>query len=201
MAESFEKQIWDSLSAINVNEKVEKKNNLAYLSWAWAWGVLMEYYPQSTYVINPPKTEVDGSMTVGVTLTIRDGDKEASRFMWLPVMDFKNHAIKSPNSVDINKATMRCLTKAISMFGLGFYIYAGEDLPEEEKKVQKVDEEAQNKKRESLIQAVEGAAKKGANAMGELWKTLSIEDQKLIGTDEKRRIYEIAKGVDCGTAN
>jgi hypothetical protein len=201
MAESFEKQIWDSLSAINVNEKVEKKNNLAYLSWAWAWGVLMEYYPQSTYVINPPKIEADGSMTVSVTLTIRDGEKEASRFMWLPVMDFKNHAIKSPNSVDINKATMRCLTKAISMFGLGFYIYAGEDLPEEEKKVQKADEEAQNKKRESLIQVVEKAAKKGANAMGELWKTLSIEDQKLIGADEKRRIYEIAKGVDGGTAN
>lgn len=203
MAESFEKKIWDALSSINVNDKIEKKNGLTYLSWAWAWGVLMKHYPQSTYTINPPTTELDGSMTVSVTLTIKEDKNEATRFMWLPVMDFKNHAIKNPNSVDINKAKMRCLTKAISMFGLGFYIYAGEDLPEEEKQAQKINEDELNKKRESLIKAVEQSAQKGVDAMGEFWKSLLIEDQKLIGADEKRRIYDnIAKMADAnGTAN
>ncbi|MCX8611914.1 MULTISPECIES: DUF1071 domain-containing protein, partial [unclassified Gilliamella] len=86
MAESFEKKIWDTLSPINVNDKLEKKNGLTYLSWAWAWGVLMKHYPQSTYVINPPTTEFDGSMTVSVTLTIKEDKNEATRFMWLPVM-------------------------------------------------------------------------------------------------------------------
>lgn len=31
---------------------------------------------------------------------------------------------------DVNKTIMRCLTKNLAMFGLGLYIYAGEDLPE-----------------------------------------------------------------------
>ena len=203
MVESFEKKIWDTLSTINVNDKIEKKNGLTYLSWAWAWGVLMKHFPQSTYTINPPTTELDGSMTVSVSLTIREGINETTRYMWLPVMDFKNHAIKNPNSVDINKATMRCLTKAISMFGLGFYIYAGEDLPEEEKQAQKINEDELNKKRESLIKSVEQSAQNGSQAMGEFWKSLSIEEQKLIGTGEKRRIYDsIAKMADAnGTAN
>ena len=31
---------------------------------------------------------------------------------------------------DVNKTIMRCLVKNLAMFGLGLYIYAGEDLPE-----------------------------------------------------------------------
>lgn len=189
MSESFEKKIWNTLSPINVNEKVEKKNGLTYLSWAWAWGELMKYFPQSSYTINLPTTEGDGSMTVSVTLTIKEGDNQVTRYMWLPVMDFKNHAIKCPNSVDINKATMRCLTKAISMFGLGFYIYAGEDLPEEEKRAQKISEEDFNEIRKSLIKALEDEAQKGAEVMSDFWANhLTQEQRKIIGNDEKERI-------------
>ncbi|WP_392565835.1 DUF1071 domain-containing protein [Utexia brackfieldae] len=199
--ESFEKKVWKTLSAINVNEKVEKKNGLTYLSWAWAWGVLMENFPQSVYVVNESQTQPDGSTMVSVTLTVKENDNEASRYMWLPVMDYKNQAIKSPNTVDINKAVMRCLTKAISMFGLGFYIYAGEDLPEEEKQAQKANNDEQSQKRTSLIKSVEESAKKGTQAMGELWKSLSTEDVKLIGEQEKQRIYVIAKAVDNAAAH
>ena len=192
MSESFEKKIWNTLSPINVNEKVEKKNGLAYLSWAWAWGELMKYFPQSSYTINLPTTEGDGSMTVSVTLTIKEGDNQVTRYMWLPVMDFKNHAIKCPNSVDINKATMRCLTKAISMFGLGFYIYAGEDLPEEEKREQKISEEDFNEIRKSLIKALEDEAQKGAEVMSDFWANhLTQEQRKIIGNDEKERIKSL----------
>jgi len=201
MTESLEQKIWKTLSVINVNEKVKKKNGLTFLSWAWAWEVLMDNFPQSSYVINEPKIESDGSMMVSVTLTIKEGDNQTSRYMWLPVMDYKNQAIKSPNTVDINKAVMRCLTKAISMFGLGFYIYAGEDLPEEEKQAKKINEEENNQKKELLIKSIEDSAKKGTKAMGEFWASLSTEDVNLIGKEEKRRIYEIAKVVDNGTAN
>jgi len=201
MTEALEQKIWKTLSVINVNEKVKEKNGLTFLSWAWAWGVLMDNFPQSSYVINEPKIEADGSMMVGVTLTIKEGESESSRYMWLPVMDFKNKAIINPNSVDINKAVMRCLTKAISMFGLGFYIYAGEDLPEEEKQAKKVNEEEITQKRELLIKSVEESAKKGTKVMGEFWKSLSTESVALIGEKEKLRIYQIARAVDNGTAN
>lgn len=129
---SFPRQVWKTLSAINVNEKAEKKLGLTYLSWAWAWNVLMENYPESSYEFAPEKYFQDGTCEVGVTVTVKDGENEISRYMWLPVLDHKNKPIPNPNAFDINKNKMRCLVKCISMFGLGLYIYAGEDLPEAE---------------------------------------------------------------------
>ena len=131
--QSLQRRAWDLLSKINVNDKTETKGSgkfaLTYLSWAWACGVLMEYFPESIYEIHQDKILQDDSVMVSVTLTIKDGDEQFSRFMWLPVMDHLNRAIKNPTATDINKATMRCLAKAIAMCGLGHYIYAGEDLP------------------------------------------------------------------------
>ena len=134
--QSIQHRAWDLLSKINVNDKTETKGSgkfaLTYLSWAWAWGVLMEHFPESIYEIHQDKILPDDSVMVSVTLTIKDGDEQFSRFMWLPVMDHLNRAIKNPTATDINKATMRCLAKAIAMCGLGHYIYAGEDLPVDE---------------------------------------------------------------------
>lgn len=131
--QSLQRRAWDLLSKINVNDKTETKGSgkfaLTYLSWALAWGVLMEYFPESIYEIHQDKILPDDSVMVSVTLTIKDSDEQFSRFMWLPVMDHLNRAIKNPTATDINKATMRCLAKAIAMCGLGHYIYAGEDLP------------------------------------------------------------------------
>ena len=131
--QSLQRRAWDLLSKINVNNKTETKGSgkfaLTYLSWAWAWGVLMEHFPESIYEIHQDKILKDDSVMVSVTLTIKDSDEQFSRFMWLPVMDHLNRAIKNPTATDINKATMRCLAKAIAMCGLGHYIYAGEDLP------------------------------------------------------------------------
>jgi len=130
---SFSKEVWNTLSAINVNEHVQKKMNLSFLSWSWAWSELMAVYPESTYAIEDSVTASDGSVEVWVSLTITDGDSALTRRMWLPVMDHKNNAIKSPTTRQISDARMRCLVKAMAMFGLGHYIYAGEDLPEAEK--------------------------------------------------------------------
>jgi hypothetical protein len=121
--------IWATLSQVDVSGRIEKKQNLSFLSWSWAWGTLMEHYPQAEYSFQEPaEAQRDGSVMVYCTVTI-DG---LSRQMWLPVMDFKNQAISNPDAVQVNKAKMRCLVKCLAMFGLGHYIYAGEDLPSAE---------------------------------------------------------------------
>ena len=117
------KNIWETLSSVDCNEHTDKKGGLTYLSWAWAWGILMKYYPSATFEFGENENHADGSMTVHCTVTIG----ECKRSMWLPVMDYKNAAIKSANSRDISDNKMRCLTKALALFGLGHYIYAGED--------------------------------------------------------------------------
>ena len=128
-------RVWADLSAINVNDHVQKKGNLSYLSWTWAWSTLMAKYPESYYVFQD-HSEADGSVMVECVLTIHEGEEVATRTMWLPVMDHKNKAIHNPNARDISDARMRCLVKCMAMFGLGFYIYAGEDIPSAEKEEQ-----------------------------------------------------------------
>lgn len=129
MASTFE-----TLSAINVGEHIEKKNGLNYLSWPWAWAELKKRFPDATYrVINDPEGlnyHTDGKtawVEVGVTVA---GQEQIET---LPVMDFRNASIPRDKvtSYDVNKAIKRCMVKAIGLHGLGLYIYAGEDLPED----------------------------------------------------------------------
>ena len=120
--------VWATLSQVDVSDRIEKKQNLSFLSWAWAWGTLMEHYPEAEYSFQEPESATDGSLMVFCTVTI----DSLSRQMWLPVMDYKNKAIPNPNAFQLNTAKMRCLVKCLAMFGLGHYIYAGEDLPNAE---------------------------------------------------------------------
>ena len=145
------KSVFETLSAINVNDKVEKKNGLTYLSWAWAWGEVKKVYPDAVYqVLRDPATlkpytydDALGYMVM-TDVTIQGQTLE----MWLPVMDGANKSMKAEpytyatrygdktvdaaTMFDINKTLMRCLVKNLAMFGLGHYIFAGEDLPESE---------------------------------------------------------------------
>jgi len=132
---------WNTLSKINVNDHTEKKGNLTYLSWAWAWQKLMENYPESTYYFGDNEYHPDGSVTVHCILTV-DG---ITRPMWLPVMDNRNNSVLQPNSRQISDTKMRCLTKAIAMFGLGSYIYAGEDLPQDNSTISEEQAQTLNK--------------------------------------------------------
>ena len=125
------KEAWNKLASIDCSDHIEKKGNLSYLSWAWAWKTLCDNYPDSTFEFQ--KTESgsefwpmpDGTGEVRCNLTVNG----LTRTCWLPVMDYRNSAIENPNARDINDAKMRCLVKAIALFGLGLYIYAGEDIP------------------------------------------------------------------------
>ena len=142
--------VFNTLNAINVNENKKKKNKLDYLSWADAWAEVKKRYPSATYKveINPqnglPFWEHPALGLMVYTSVTIEGERIE---MWLPVMDVYNHALKlEPYTIeifgkkvtvqpatmmDINKTVMRCLAKNIAMFGLGLYIYRGEDLPDE----------------------------------------------------------------------
>ena len=117
--------VWTTLSAIDVSKHIEKKGQLSYLSWAYAWGTLMTHYPDASYCYFEPNIDQNGTVEVEVELTIEG----ITRRMWLPVMDHRNKAIVNPTSRDVSDARMRCLVKCIALFGLGFSLYAGEALP------------------------------------------------------------------------
>lgn len=122
------------LNAINVNGKTESKNGLTYLSWAWAWAEVKKLYPDANYTIYE---RPDGIIywTDGKTCWVKTGVTIAGleHIEYLPVMDYKNRSIPldSVTSYDVNKTIQRSLTKACARHGLGLYIYAGEDLPED----------------------------------------------------------------------
>lgn len=158
-------QVWKTLSSVNVNEKTDKKMNLTYLSWAWAWGILMEHYPFATYTFDEEATSSNGTVMTNCTLTI--GNLERS--MFLPVMDYKNNSIANPTSRQVSDTRMRCLVKCMAMFGLGHYIYAGEELPDI-----KVDEA------EAKVVPVEVKKFKFEKTGGKTLSTNDIEDYLLI---------------------
>ena len=203
------KSVFETLSAINVNDKVEKKNGLTYLSWAWAWGEVKKVYPSASYrIIRDLNTgEIyTYSKTLGyMVMTEVEIEGEALE-MWLPVMDGANKPMKSEpytyqstkwengrkilidktvdaaDMFDINKTLMRCLTKNLAMFGLGHYIFAGEDLPEVEpvvsapvKAAPSVKEDAQAKKQ----------LKKGTEDWDKVVKWLGENKSKSIDDIEK----------------
>lgn len=131
-------EIFKKLCELNVSEHTESKNGLTYLSWAWAWQKLKEICPDAEYaVIRFGENHLPYVWQAGVgfmcftRMVVHADDGEIVHEMWLPVMDNRNKAILEPTMFDVNKTIMRCLTKNISMFGLGLYIYAGEDLPTE----------------------------------------------------------------------
>lgn len=164
--------VFEELNAINVNDKTEKKKSggteLTYLSWTWAWAEVKKRYPDAHYEIMmhdglPYVYDENTGYMVFTTVTI-DG---ISHMMWLPVMDGANKAMKSKpytystkyngektveaaTMFDVNKTIMRCLVKNLAMFGLGLYIYAGEDLPETEAEEQKTAQEVAKKKLEKI---------------------------------------------------
>jgi hypothetical protein len=120
---------YEKLAAINVNAKIEKKNGLSYLSWAWAVDQLLRADPAATWAYKSPSVFGD---TLMVHCEVVAFGKAMTAH--LPVMDHRNKAISNPDAFAVNTAMQRCLVKAIALHGLGLYIYAGEDLPEGDEK-------------------------------------------------------------------
>ena len=132
---------FNELNKIDVNDKIEKKNNLTYLSWAWAWAEVKKRHQFANYKIyerEDGRIYWDDGRTAWVKtgVIIEFGNFSIEHIEYLPVMDFRNTSIpvEKITSFDVNKAIQRSLTKAVARHGLGLYIYAGEDLPDAENK-------------------------------------------------------------------
>ena len=163
------KKPFELLNAINVNGHTEQKNGLTYLSWAWAWAEVKKAYPDANYTIyedaNGRPYHTDGRtcwVKTGVTI------EGLEHIEYLPVMDYRNASIPldKVTSMDVNKAIQRSLTKACARHGLGLYIYAGEDLPEEEIKAKAED---LRDEKESLIAVIEDCI--DIDDLTKIWKT------------------------------
>jgi len=193
--------IFEKLSQINVNDKTENKNGLTYLSWAWAWQEFKKVYPEATYTIKRNEQGLpyiyDENLGYMVFTEVKVGDLVHE--MWLPVMDSANKSMKNKSYTyqtkeynfgkftgnyiektvepatmfDINKTIMRCLTKNLAMFGLGLYIYAGEDLPETLTEEEKID-------------------KTQVDALYELIKNRNVEKDEVIATLKERGYEKLA---------
>ena len=188
--------VFNTLNSVNCNEHTEKKNGLTYLSWAWAWAEVKKRYPQASYTVYE---NADGwnYFTDGRTCWVKTGvTVEGLELVeYLPVMDFRNASIPADKvtSFDVNKAIQRSLTKACARHGLGLYIYAGEDLPEEaistpvekvEKKVEKVEKKIENPTKKAKPVIMEGT---------ENWqKALTFCMEKNYSAEALRRWYDIS---------
>jgi hypothetical protein len=144
----------NDLLVLNVNEHTEKKNGLTYLSWAWAWAEALKADPAATFKVemfnDKCYMEINGTAMVWVTVTLFGKPMTCQ----LPVMDYKNKAVPNPDAFAVNTAIMRCMTKALSLHGLGLYIYAGEDIPEEDAKP--VKEEVKPEVKRTVPAKIEG---------------------------------------------
>ena len=182
---------FNDLYAVNVNGHTEKKNNLNYLSWAWAWGEIKKRHPDATYTVYE---NADGwnYHTDGRTCWVKTGVtvNGIEHIEYLPVMDYKNKSIPVENvtSFDVNKAIQRSLTKACARHGLGLYIYAGEDLPEEEAaEKQDASRNAKNIAANNIISAL---AKARGKSDGEILNALMRQISKPEGTTIESLEYD-----------
>ena len=175
---------FNQLNQVNVNDKTEKKGNLTYLSWAWAWAEVKKLFPDATYRIYENDLgwnyHTDNNtcwVKTGVTIN------GIEHIEYLPVMDYKNKSISldEVTSFDINKAIQRSLTKACARHGLGLYIYAGEDLPEPS--------DCENKPQKTT----DSETAKQKIMERETWKkkVLELAHKKGIGTTELAKDYKL----------
>lgn len=180
------KTVFETLNGVNVNGFTEQRNGLTYLTWSKAWEEVVTRYPDASYEIvkdedGIPYFESGLGFMVYTKVTIEGVTRE----MWLPVMDSANNAMKSvaydfstfskygekkhhvnaATMFDVNKTIMRCLTKNLAMFGLGLYIYSGEDLPTEEKEANaKAAEEKAKEEFDKMVKEATAAVKKAKTA-------------------------------------
>lgn len=162
------------LNNINVNDKVEQKNGLSYLSWAYCWAELKKIHPNATYTIYE-NAQGWNYHTDGRTCWVKTGVtvNGIEHIEYLPVMDYRNKSIaaNAVTSFDVNKAIQRSLTKACARHGVGLYIYAGEDLPEAEQ----TEQPQAYPSREEMLKEVSAKYPEGSKNLAALLGTFGVD--------------------------
>lgn len=200
METTKKRSVFDTLNAINVNEHTEKKGNLTYLSWAWAWQEVKKACPEATYTIYENQQGWN-YFTDGRTCWVKTGVtiNGIEHIEYLPVMDNRNNSLplERVTSFSVNTAIQRSLTKACARHGLGLYIYAGEDLPQGEAEAQAAaKKEAEDKYLSDALAAVESSTT--SQAVKDLWseykslQTNAAFKQAVINRGKQLQQYEAA---------
>lgn len=189
-----------NLMAVDVSGFTEKKGNLTYLSWSYAWAEVLRRYPDATWSVDlNPETNLPafGSENAGYMVYTTVTINGISRKCQLYVMDYRNNPILKPNVKDINTTVMRCLTKTIAFFGLGLNVYAGEDLPmdsdelkEKREKEKKQDEEDQKKYDDDLSKKISAT---DAVIVKNLIVSQNIDEAKLLEMYKISDVSEMTK--------
>jgi len=199
---SLERRVWQEMSHLNVNDKTSKKMNLTYLSWSDCWATLADYYPESNYDFGEPKYYADETVEVSCTVTIKDGEHQFSRTMYLPVMDHRNNSVPNPSSRQISDARQRCLVKAVAVAtGLGLYIYRGEDLPSEDKP-KRVNKQLVQQYVQSFLDALSAEDALGLRQLGDELRedeTTMSEVWKLLDSKQKAAIRSLINSTKEST--
>jgi hypothetical protein len=167
--------VWETLSNIDCSEFIERKGNLSYLSWSHAYQILMKHYPNAQYEMLPEERMPDETVMTSCRVTIADQTRE----MWLPVMDHRNNAIANPDARKISDTRMRCFTKCLAMFGLGAYIYQGEDVPREPDPVD-AHKQACAENMDSIRAIRDGIANDDLSSASEAWFELTDAAKKAL---------------------
>lgn len=172
---------YTKLAAINVGDKIERKNGLSYLSWAWAVDQLLRNDSNATWSYGDP---VRWNETVMVFCTVEAFGKKMTA--QLPVMDHRNKAIPNPDAFAVNTAMQRCLAKAIALHGLGLYIYAGEDVPMEQEGIGQISPAKESAK--SAATVIDDARKSELEQM-------AIDAINYFKADKKQQMMELVHEV------
>ncbi len=201
MSESFADEVWKKLHAIDVSEHIEKLNNASYISWSVAWSILMSHYPESTYEFEDRNIEYaseigEATVETKCTLTIAEGEKSVTRFVWLPVMQKMGTmaSITNPSSRQISDTRFRCLVKVIAMNGLGLSLWSGEDIKpdlvvEEILKFAKIKSAVRMEIWRSAIVIKDAMADDKMGVALEAYRELNEEELKLLWVAETRGGY------------
>lgn len=184
------KSVFETLSAIDVSDHIEKKNGLSYLSWAWAWYILLKFYPSSTSEVyedqnGRPWFDDGRSGWVKVSVTVEG----ITHTEYLPIMDNRNKSIPAEriDSFAANTAIQRCRTKAIGRHGLGISLYAGEDLPLEV---------AESREEENPSEKAQKPAEKKDKPLNDLQATTLRKIMEKHGEEAKKVLDEFMEAME-----
>lgn len=181
--------LFDALSKVNVNDKTEKKGKFTYLSWAFAWGELKKVAPEAKVTVyhndrdNMPYFESEAGVIVKVGVEVNG----VEHISYLPLMDFKNKSISkdSFDMMDVNKAIQRATVKAIGLHGLGLYIYAGEDLPEDDNAEKEVKKTSTRSKKVQSSQENSTVDSETTTELNQVESTKIIDNVKQVEDNKK----------------
>lgn len=199
------KSVFETLSGVAIKDKVERKGNIDYLSWAYAWSLLKQHYPSAQRIVYEDPATGWNYFTDGRSAWVKVGVivDEQEHIDYLPIMDFRNRAIPidSINQFEVNKAIQRSTAKAIAMHGLGLQLWTGEDIPELTTTAAAAPKKAVAKKDkadDTLIELVKG---------DENWEKVAkyVEANKALGLDkigkQLTRKYKISAALKKEIAN